>query len=249
MIFYMKNVEKPTRKYFDGRAYHKDYFETIDAQEKAYILGFLWGDGSFIPSKRTIALAIAVVDESHLRQIAACLGLDSTQIRKHKNKGFGYGDFEYVKIQMSHKIFFESLKALGYDKKRKRFRKIPAISKELMRHFVRGLMDADGCVGGGPDASTGKRKKPNLSINVPHRMAARKYVALIEAELGIKLNISPDKSIFRISIGNKLGLMKLYDYFYRDATIFLGRKKKRFDAIMEGFNPKKPPAVAMSLAA
>ncbi len=245
----MEIKTKSPRKYFDGRAYHRDYFETIHAQEKAYILGFLWGDGSYIPSKRTIALAIASVDQELLYAIASCLGLQKNHVRKHTVHGFPGHVGKCVKIQMSHKVFFESMQRLGYDKKPKRLLHLPKMPANMIRHFMRGLFDADGCV----TYSKATKSKPlnhwNVSLSLPHQEAVRWCTELFMNEIKVDFSDGEDKSIYRISATSKRAVIAINDYFYRDATIFLARKRKKFDEIMAVIGPKLPPAAAMPLAA
>lgn len=232
MIFIMnnENLKKP-RKYFEGRGYHRDYFCNIDTEEKAYILGFLWGDGSYIPSKRTIALVVAVKDESHLRRMATCIGLEPDQVRRHTSHSFGDQEFDYVKIQMSHKVFFEAIRKLGFGRKADRMQQLPSIPAELVRHFIRGIFDADGYV------YPSKRKAINfrqgrMEVSLPHLPAVNWWIDYLHQACGVTFKYYRDKSIYRVALSRHDSLVVMYHYLYADSTIYLERKHSRFKSLL-----------------
>lgn len=248
MIFIMENenITKP-RKYFEGRGYHREYFCSIDTEEKAYILGFLWGDGSYIPSKRTIALALAVKDEDHLRKMARCIGLDDGQVRTHTSKGFNNQEFAYVKMQMAHETFFKSMERLGYGKKRERMRKIPEIPQQLVRHFLRGLFDADGSVSLKGRAKRGPYHIGRMELSLPHLDAVSWWREYLMSVCGVEFSFAPDKRIYRVTLTIHDSLVSVYHYLYDDSTIYLERKHNKFRLLAGDDN--HPAAAALPAAA
>lgn len=231
MIFLMENITNSPRKYFDGRSYRKDYFESIDEQNKAYILGFLWGDGSYIAGKRTIALALAAKDGEHLWRMAEELYLGRIDIKSHYNRGsFGVegSEYEYYKIQMSHKTLVQSLEKLGYNKKAVRMEAMPTMPEELRRHFIRGLFDADGC------AYQAKPSRPNaiaVQVSLPHQQAVDWWCKFHMETIGVEFGSKRDRSIFAVRIQKGEYLEKFYNFLYTDANLYLLRKEMVFRRI------------------
>ena len=230
--FIMKNETiTKSRKYFEGRGYHRDYFCNIDTEEKAYILGFLWGDGSYIPSKRTIALVVAVKDESHLRRMATCIGLEPDQVRTHTSHSFGDQEFDYVKIQMSHKVFFEAMQMLGFGKKVDRMQRMPPIPAHLVRHFIRGLFDADGYVYVNPRKFR-EFRQGRMEVSLRHLPAVQWWTDYLKQACGVEFKHCRDKSIYRVTLQRHDSLVAMYHYLYADSTIYLERKHSRFKSLL-----------------
>lgn len=239
-IVIMKDNNKP-RKYFEGRAYNREYFNTIDAQDKAYILGFLWGDGSCIPGKRTVALTISTKDEAHLRKIATCLGLEESEVRRHVVRSFGNKKFSSSKIQMSHKIFFEAMERLGYGKKPQRMMRMPKLPDNMIRHFLRGLFDADGSVHCKRTGKFGNVRKGRMEVSLPHLPAVNWWSNYFQKTLGVPFQFGRDKSIYRVTLVKKSDLKKVYEFLYSDSVLELERKKKKFRDLI-GFDEENPTA-------
>ena len=45
-------------------------------------------------------------------------------------------------------------------------------------------------------------------------------------------NDNKDKDIFDYKVGGSNQMKNIYDYLYKDATIFLGRKKNKFEEVL-----------------
>ena len=69
------NIDRDTSRY---RKYSLDinYFDVIDTQDKAYILGLLYADGNVSLNKCTISLSLQESDMEILEKMNICLGYD-----------------------------------------------------------------------------------------------------------------------------------------------------------------------------
>jgi len=161
---------------------------------------------------------------------------------------FGHQEFPYSKIQMSHKIFFESMERLGYGKKQQRMQRLPNIPKNLIRHFLRGLFDADGCVYCTQSRKLGSLPRGRMELSLPHLEAVNWWIQYFQTTLGVQFGFSRDKSIFRVSIGNKSDLRKVYDFLYLDSEIFLERKHRKFRDLL-GYDDLPTTQMIYDLAA
>jgi len=108
------------------------FFERIDTLEKAYWLGFITADG-YICKGKLFRLVLSSVDEPHLEKIKSALhyeGIIRSRVRDR---------YSQSALQVYNKTFVTYLgKALDRNK-------IVVMPRDLLSHFVRGLIDGDGC--------------------------------------------------------------------------------------------------------
>jgi transposase-like protein len=107
-------------------------------------------------------------------------------------------------------------------------------ASELARHLVRGLFDGDGAVSCG--ATSGS---PRV------RLAAEEDVCVAVAEivrdqLGTTLGyIRKARGIYEWQLGGVVNVQRFRDWLYKDATIFLARKREAFVGLDRRATPRK----------
>lgn len=126
---------------------NENYFDDIDTPNKAYILGFLYADGSntsvYEHGHYMVRLRIQTRDEHILKSMLAEIGSNDT-IRyiysKDQNK-------YYAELQIRNKHMVLRLHELGIAP-RKTFNVVypDFLPSHLHRHFIRGLVDGDGSI-------------------------------------------------------------------------------------------------------
>jgi hypothetical protein len=126
------------------------FLDIIDTEQKAYILGFLQCDGSF--SCKTsdgkgyyrYKLAIQEKDKDvleRIKQYAHITGKTSIQKPKLSHRQ------DIYEISFNSRVFADKLASrFGGFKKEDRLN-VPELSGELVRHYIRGVFDADGSFG------------------------------------------------------------------------------------------------------
>lgn len=129
--------------------FNVNYFDNIDTEQKAYILGFLQSDGSFsckgrISGYYRYKLAIQEGDIEILHKMQACLGHTgklTTQIIKKECRQ------NITELSLNGRLFAESLHDIfgGYLKDDRI--NFPILEPHLLRHYIRGVVDADGSFG------------------------------------------------------------------------------------------------------
>jgi hypothetical protein len=124
---------------------NESFFDIIDTEEKAYILGFIFADGSVGHYKGTFKLAIVqtVQDTEILEKIAGQIYKNPFAIKYYKKKrGKPQGTF-YVHNQR----LVESLYEYGCVSRKSLILQFPTLlPNNIMPHFIRGYFDGDGCV-------------------------------------------------------------------------------------------------------
>ena len=193
-------------------------FESIDTEEKAYWLGFLYADGCVSAAKNTIELSLKEEDKEHLVKFRNFLGLDKKPFsRKEKNiNGL---------TKISYKFAFDSEKVKNdlithgcsphktFDITFPKF-----LNEELKPHFIRGYIDGDGCI-------YVKNKKISLEI-----LGTEEFLKGYKEwanEGNSKIYSINHSDIKRVINSNKQAL-NILKRIYDNATIFLERKYKKY---------------------
>ncbi len=131
----IRNSES-TRKY----TINEKFFNNINTEEKAYWLGFLYGDGCVYPKRGNIQLGLQLKDKKHLEKFKKSIeSKHKITIRKKKNMA--------ILNIYSYQMIIDLIKFGCVPQKSHKLIHIPNIPIKLIRHFIRGLFDADGCIG------------------------------------------------------------------------------------------------------
>jgi len=211
-------IERNKKQNFSPRKHPiVDYFESIDTQEKAYIFGFLWADGCMRDATRkkgvnikSLMLGIHPKDKEILDFIVAHFGgsyKDITFLDKRSNKRYNRSQWH-----LNSKEVYMNFIGLNF---RKNSLSVP---NHLFNHFLRGLIDGDGCF------HVRKNKTNSIEIKItsnydqdwsfitdridfPHTIARSEY----NSEKRSNLHILGDK-------------VQFLTYLYNDASFYLKRK-------------------------
>ena len=112
--------------------FNENIFESVDNEEKAYWLGFLWADG-YCKS----GIDIELTDEDHVIKLKRFLAISSPIKTRNRNNSITY------RLNANSNKFASDLSNLGFGLKDNRT-ELPIISENLIKDFVRGYFDGDG---------------------------------------------------------------------------------------------------------
>lgn len=206
----------------------EDFFDEIDTEEKAYVLGLLYADGYNNTDRNSVSLGLKETDREILDKITTLiqptkpLQYVSTS-NQRKKKGFENSQNQY-KLVITNKHISQRLVELGCGKAKTHNLKFPTeeqVPSHLIRHFVRGYFDGDGSVLGG------KQKQISFAGTINFLIPLQQI--LIE-ELGFsktkliqihKERVNEIRSLVYSGI-NQCIIFR--DWLYKDATIYLERK-------------------------
>lgn len=125
---------------------NENYFEVIDTSAKSYYLGFIAGDGSLSVKENALRLKLAIKDKKFLEDFSIALESKYPIRIKHeflKKTGKVYEECE-IKIIRSKLITDLTKHGVGPNKSKELFIS-KTIPDELIKDFVRGIIDSDGC--------------------------------------------------------------------------------------------------------
>lgn len=210
-------LNERTRKFnFD-----ENYFEDIDTEDKAYFLGFIVADGSV--NKKT--LNISQKEPDILYEFKRYINFEGKVL---KSKG---RDIHTINLYSEKTI--NDLYRLGIYSNKTMIVKYPEIPKDLEHHFMRGLFDGDGCISIHKKRQGGRDTTDRGQVNIcsGSRDFIEEYVERLNKYCGITKNkIRCPKGTYNvIDWASFSDIERFYDFFYKDATIYLKRKKETFD--------------------
>lgn len=222
-----KNNQVESRKGFSyARKYNLDehYFDVIDTEEKAYILGFIYADGNNLFRTNRISIHLAKRDEEILKKMSHIFyGEEMLKYNTRNNKEGKI--FEYVRLQLFSAHMSQHLATLGVVEAKSHKIIFPDwLDKSLYRHFIRGLIDGDGWI----YLPNDNRDSPNVGL-ICTRSLNDFLKDYFEKELGIKSYlVKAHKQDFEvmceIRVKNYHQCKIFLDWLYRDANISLQRK-------------------------
>ena len=120
-----------------------EYFNSIDTEEKAYILGFLCADGSISKKgKSCLTISLQYGDYDILEKIKKAVQSESPI------KSYTYNGRKYCNIAFYSERICDKLKENGCvcNKSSHLDWNNIKISSTLLSHFIRGYFDGDGCL-------------------------------------------------------------------------------------------------------
>lgn len=195
------------------------YFETINTEEKAYWLGFLYADGNV--NKNNIEISLKYDDIEHLEKFKKSLNSDvkiTDGYRKCKVSTNPDKELRYARLIITSTKMTNDLIKLGCVPNKSLTLTFPTeeqVPNHLIRHFIRGYFDGDGCV------SIDKSKTPSILFQVTGT-----YDMLINIKkfFNIKANVHKIINIHDLRCKGNKKAIEIFDILYKDANIYLQRK-------------------------
>lgn len=237
-INYLLRDNRVTRRNGKRAYLNHNYFENIESEAQAYFLGLLYADGSCQIHQMsengysyTIGLALNEEDKSVIEVFAREVETD-LQVRTYnrdviRDSGSIHKRNE-SKLVLSSKKMFEDLWKLGKQPmKVETCLRLPDIPDILMHHFIRGYFDGDGSI----HISNSKYNYLRVIF-----YGTFEFLNALKSKIMSSINSSDTMihkqkthNVSMYTIGKQNDIKNFYDYIYKDATIFIERKKKIFD--------------------
>lgn len=220
----------------------EDFFEKIDTEEKAYWLGFMYSDGFLqIPRKHgkaKIGITLTEDDKKHLEKFKNDINFTGPIKTYSPSESCYYGTKNYSRILISSPKMAEDLIKNGCSYKKTLSLSYPSeeiVSKNLERHFVRGLIDGDGsliiCYENNP--------------NIIHKEFEISFTGTKSIVEGVKHFFNKDKLAlvqrfperekdnYSVTFGGNDQALKIAKILYEDAKVYLDRKYEKYLKMLE----------------
>lgn len=203
---------------------NEQFFDVIDTERKAYYLGWLMADGnvSIHNNQYSIKIHINVDDRELIDNFVKDIDSKNSVIERKQNKNGKYYYSVYLSLTSRHMV--ESLMLLGVVPNKTGKEIIPNIDSSLKRHFIRGFFDGDGTI----YTTSGYTKVGFISSEF--MLMQIKEVLNWSSSV---VNCHGTKVVRQLVSSKKVDVINLYNYMYEDATIFLKRKKDKFEEFLK----------------
>lgn len=217
------------------------YFDSINTPNKAYILGFLYADGSNCKSKGTITMSLQEEDKDILERIRLEVGsacpLEYLDYSEKHDFGYNYKNQYRLKFHSSHMC--NSLEEMGMVPNKSLVLDFPDIAEDLYSHFIRGYFDGDGSVGLYPNSSNPQLKHGILTITSTESFCSR-VKKILETQAGVIgggiYDAACHNGVTRIYSIDGKNVLKILEWLYKDADLYLQRKYDRYIQIRKYYS-------------
>lgn len=224
--------------------YDKNFFQEIDTEEKAYFLGYLFADGNIYTQHRyknnasityKLKLSLHVKDLYIVEKFRKCIKSNHPiKLNYGYSKGMRSKDKRMCAINISGEKICKDLIKHGCIERKSLILQFPiSVPNHLVHHFIRGNFDGDGCM-------YFKKKLPSGSKATflgPKRflLEIKKRIGILNKK-GCSAKIHQRGNIFCLTYSTSSCIKDLREYLYKDASIYLIRKKEKFDETIEALD-------------
>lgn len=194
-------------------------FDKIDNEIAAYWLGYLYADGCVYKNK----LCLSSKDIGHLYKYQEDMNA-KTKICTRFLKGHTYG-ISYI----SCPILVHKLINLGCVPRKSLILQFPTdkqVPKYLLRHFVRGYFDGDGCV-------CYNKRQASISFCGTFGFLSKLSQYFVDIGMNERLPKFNKGECYQLHHSAKSDILKFYETVYKDSVVNLDRKNKIFIDIMQ----------------
>lgn len=226
-ILSRNNVELKSKTMIFNKNLNEHYFENIDNEEKAYLLGLLITDGNVYKPENhgQDQISIASNDKELVDLFAEKIGLS----KKVNNDGRGSWQ-----VCVKSNIMSKDLEKYGVVPRKSFITKFPNINDELYPHLIRGIIDGDGNISFYPRKNSNAHHK---SIRI--FSGSVEFLEDLHEFLKNKLTLGDiTMENYKTSSANVLSykrnddMIKILNYIYKDSNYYLQRKKEASDNII-----------------
>lgn len=204
---------------------NEKFFDNINSEESAYILGWMYSDGN---NDGYYSISI----DLNKRDVEI-LDIFSRFLFSGNSPKYTETCNDSLKLTICSKYVSEKLTEYGCVKAKSTVLKFPTVvSDDVMRHFLRGFLEGDGSI-------INSNKRYYIFF-----LGTDEFINKLNEYLITKLDITRTKIIKaskpsfikRLSITKRKDVLKIINFLYKDSTLVLERKKKIADEFLNKVN-------------
>ena len=209
---------------------NEHYFDTIDTEEKAYWLGFLYADGNLSKPTRTVGettkpfyrieISLKEADAAHLEKLRKALNMEAPIRTSHTN----FAQSNRARLSWNSKHMWNVLNSYGCTPCKSLSLKFPDSSiftnKSLIKHFIRGYVDGDGCL----SFCDSNHKKAYMSI-----LGTQDMLKNIQNWLPLQYEqvLYEKGNVYQLAFAGKTAFF-IENYLYNNCNVKLDRKYNKY---------------------
>lgn len=219
------------------RRVRHNFFKNITTELQAYLLGFYASDGSSDEKRKTLRICLqqrdseivylfkdSISSDARLYSVAPRIVTGRNGVKVQGHEAFG--------VDITSTILIQDLVNLGYGYNKSHAElHLPNINPILIRHFIRGYFDGDGCITGGVCKEKGKSDRFRRYFQIDSKtnsilLEIQKFFS--DHDIKINLNYIKRDDMYRIVTSSKREVEKIYHLLYDDSYFYLSRKFNKF---------------------
>lgn len=197
-------------------------FNNLDNELVCYVIGLITADGSISADNRSITITLTCSDGYLLEQINDLFLSGSGNISLcHKEDG----DKARMYLTFHGKQLCEALNKYNIVPNKSYLLKelSPLIPRQYYHHYIRGLFDGDGICSKLED-------KIRIGFCAHEKAFVENYQHFLIQQLDMnKTSLFNTGNCWQVSWASRKDITTFYNYIYKDATIFLRRKKEKIE--------------------
>lgn len=204
--------------------FNENIFDSIDNEEKAYWLGFIFADGYIATIKNptkphyNFEISLQLDDEEHLQKF--------NKFMEHKDPNHVKCDSYRCRWIVANKHLWETLNSYGCTPRKSLTLEFPDESifkdKSLIRHFIRGYFDGDGSIG-----IYNNLQNPHVSLLGTKEFLVKIQSYLFSEDLTLSSKNSTESNTFSLQSARTRAVTWAYILYYK-SNIYLERKYQKF---------------------
>lgn len=214
----------------------RDFFNVIDTEEKAYWLGFMFADGYISYSEKNMkkgqvatayctGIKLQWSDRDHLKKFNKSINGNYKVFKEiSRPDGFRKKTTEAAKILVYSQQMYNDLNKY-FDRDKTYTAKFPDIPDNLMRHFIRGYFDGDGCLSLLDEKIYVKFLGASEEFHEGLKKVLEKNNFMFISSSQIN---SYGTTMYYISINRNEEKIKFLNWIYQDCNIYLDRKYEKY---------------------
>ena len=195
---------------------NESFFDDLN-EKSAYLLGYIYADGNINYNLDKCYWALTITasakDKAHLEKLRVTLSSTKPLLFSAKTNSY--------RLIANSKKLCQSLIGLGVVPRKSLIVQFPSLPNNLLRHFIRGVIDGDGNV-----RYVNRKGSPYFEITIASgsKLFCDGLIKAIKENTGISANVRKiNENLYIIQYSCSRG-EKLANFVYSKASIFLERK-------------------------
>ena len=202
--------------------FNEHIFDVINSEEKAYWLGFIYADGYIDANCNCFELSLKSSDSEHLYKFNKFMEYEGDNVKFDSVKCNGK-ICGRARWYITNKHLWNTLNSLGIIPNKSLKLVFPNIdifvSKDLIKHFIRGYVDGDGCI----SYNDPQHKHMNIGL-----LGTYDFLMEVQNYIPSSLHkLQKHNNVYNLVINGSAGY-KVVKYLYENSTISLSRKYEKY---------------------
>lgn len=204
----------------------ENYFDSIDTENKAYIIGLLWSDGCNYPPRHRVKIELQERDKSILDKINSEIKSNKPLAFNNLNNSDSNWQNTY-RLDITNKHISDKLVELGMVQNKSLILKFPEwLSLSLYASFLRGYFDGDGHIEWNETRFITIASTRQFCVYVKN--FCKTY---LDIECSIRNTANKNSNTKLLYICGKTKIKKFLDFIYKDADLYIERKYNIYQKI------------------